>query len=119
MSPLARRLRSCNWRPFARRQAHTTLTAWPDPATTRYGCPGRASAYAVSAPGEREQARASSLHPEGQCSADQTWTEHQVCYGSSQLSTPPANGLRSRQPLREPHPLLIMSASDGTSSPRR
>jgi hypothetical protein len=27
---------------------------------------------------------------------DQTWTERQVCSWSSQLSTPPAYGLRSR-----------------------
>ncbi len=27
----------------------------------------------------REQERAVSLHPEGQCSVDQTWTEREVC----------------------------------------
>jgi hypothetical protein len=29
-----------------------------------------------TAPEDREQGRAGSLHPEGQCFVDQTWTEH-------------------------------------------
>jgi hypothetical protein len=32
-----------------------------------------------AAPFGRDQGRAGSLHPEGQCSVDQTWTERQVC----------------------------------------
>jgi hypothetical protein len=31
-----------------------------------------------AAPFGYEQGRAGSLHPEGQCSADQTWTEREV-----------------------------------------
>jgi hypothetical protein len=52
------------------------------------------------------------------CFVDQTWTEHKVYSWSSQLSTPPTYGLRSRQPLRKPYPLSIMPASGGTASPR-
>lgn len=33
-----------------------------------------------AAPGDREQGHASSLHPEGQCSADQTCTERQLLH---------------------------------------
>jgi hypothetical protein len=51
----------------------------------------------------REQGRVSSLHPEGQCSVNETWTEHEVCSRSSQLSTSPTYGLRSREaPRRRP-----------------
>jgi len=31
-----------------------------------------------AAPVDREQGRAAGLHPEGQCSVDQTWTEREV-----------------------------------------
>jgi len=48
--------------------------------------PVRATAVMSSHPRMRhaaqfncEQGRAGSLHPEGQCSVDQTWTERQVC----------------------------------------
>ena len=32
-----------------------------------------------AAPFDHDQDRAHSLHPEGQCSVDQTWTEREVC----------------------------------------
>ena len=37
---------------------------------------GRCPQMRWTAPEDREQGRAGSLHPEGQCFVDQTWTEH-------------------------------------------
>jgi hypothetical protein len=57
-----------------------------------------------TAPSNSNQGRAGSLHPEGQCSVDQTWTEREVYSGSSQLSTPPTYELRSREFIRKSRP---------------
>lgn len=52
-----------------------------------------------AAPSDSDQGRAGGLHPEGQCSVDQTWTEREVYSRSSQLSVPRIYGLRSREPV--------------------
>jgi hypothetical protein len=51
--------------------------------------------------------------------ADRTWTKECVESESPQVAPLATYRLRSREPLREPHPLLIMPASDGTASPQR
>ena len=40
---------------------------------------GRRAHTRWAAPADHEQVRAGSLHPEGRCSVDQTWTEREVC----------------------------------------
>jgi hypothetical protein len=86
------------------RLAHSYGSVTVVPYSSEVQQPTRATAILSShphtcpaAPSDREQDLAGSLHPEGQSSVDQTWTEREVCSRSSQLRTPPTYGLRSRE----------------------